>query len=224
MRRLLEILISGGALIVLCPFFMLIAILVKITSPGPVFFRQVRVGRDRKNFYLLKFRSMVSDAENRGPLLTAGGDERVTRVGKWLRCTKADELPQFWNVLRGDLSLVGPRPEVPKYVKEYKLEWMRVFDVKPGITDLSTLQFRDEESVLKAAVDRKQAYLDIVLPIKIELMLEYLDRRSLRFDLKILILTVWGITFGRFFAKPSSVLADEARMRVVSLNSKISTS
>ena len=218
MKRLIDIASSGIAILLCFLLLLFIAILVKITSQGPVFYRQTRVGKDRKKFLLIKFRTMTVDADLRGPLVTAGGDSRITHIGRVLRHSKLDELPELWNVLKGDMSLVGPRPEVPKYVKHYKSEWERVFSVRPGITDLATLQFRDEESVLKNANDIEKAYIEVVLPIKIKLALEYIDKQSLLLDLKILFLTVWGITLGRFFAIPGKELAELALEKIKIIN------
>lgn len=202
------------ALIMLIPLFLILACLIKFSSPGPVFFKQLRVGKDRKEFYMIKFRTMINNAEKNGPLVTALGDSRITLVGNFLRRTKIDELPVLWNVIIGDMNLVGPRPEVLRYVQQYQPEWDAIFSVKPGITDLATLQFRDEESCLIGASDREQAYVDIIIPIKIKLALDYLDKQSFWFDIKILILTVWAITIGRIFVKPSNQLAKIAKDKV----------
>ncbi len=216
LKRTLDILLSLFAVVILSPVFVFIAVLIKLSSPGPVFFRQTRVGKGGREFRLIKFRTMRVDAEHLGPQVTAGGDCRITGFGMLLRKTKLDELPELGNVLAGDLSLVGPRPEVPRYVRHYKPEWGLVFRVRPGITDLATLQFRDEESVLAGAQDRERAYIDIVLPTKMKLALDYVDRQSLWLDLKILFLTVWGITLGRFFARPSEEIASAATEMVKS--------
>ena len=218
--RLLDIILSAAALLVLSPFFLLFVLLIKLTSPGPVFFRQHRVGWKRREFSLIKFRSMRMRAENEGPAVTAGGDSRITKVGKFLRRTKLDELPELWNVLRGDMSLAGPRPEVPRYVKHYLPQWERVFSIRPGITDWSTLQFRDEESVLKHAEDTELAYVEVVVPIKMKLALEYVDNFSLWQYIKVLFLTVWGITLGRLFAQPGKELAVLAIEKIKRLNEK----
>ena len=220
LTRLLDIIFSAAALLILSPFFLVFALLVKLTSPGPVFFRQRRVGWKRREFSLIKFRSMKMRAENDGPAVTAGGDSRITKVGKFLRRTKLDELPELWNVLRGDMSLAGPRPEVPQYVKHYLPEWERVFSIRPGITDWATLQFRDEESVLKHAEDAEKAYVEVVVPIKMKLALEYVDNFSLWQYIKVLFLTVWGITLGRLFAKPGKELAVLAIEKIKRLNEK----
>ena len=214
----MDVTLSGIVLILLSPFLGAISLLIKLTSEGPVFFNQVRIGRGRKLFNMVKFRTMTINADQRGPSVTAGGDSRITPIGKLLRRTKLDELPELWNVLVGDMSLVGPRPEVPRYVKKYKPEWERVFSMRPGITDIATLQFRDEESVLLGAQDLERAYIDVVVPIKMNLALEYVDGHSIWLDFKILFLTVWGITLGRFFAKPSEELANIAAAQIKRLN------
>ena len=210
-RRFINVILSSVTLILLLPLFLILIIIIKCSSSGPAFFRQVRVGKDYKVFQLLKFRTMMVNAEQKGPLVTARNDNRVTVVGKFLRHTKLDELPSLWNVLLGNMNLVGPRPEVTKYVELYSPEWCRVFDVRPGITDLATLQFRDEESVLDGVSDSEQAYIEVVVPIKIKLALEYVDKQSLWLDLKILIMTIWAITLGRFFVKPDRRLAEFAK-------------
>ncbi|MBD3166286.1 sugar transferase [bacterium] len=199
LKRSFDIVASATALALLSPLIGLISLLIRVTSPGPIFFRQERIGMHRKPFRMVKFRSMVVDADKLGPLVTARRDSRITMIGGILRRTKLDELPELWNVLTGDLSLVGPRPEVKKYVELYPPAWMRVFDVRPGITDFATLHFRDEESVLEKAKDREEAYVKIVMPIKIRLALWYIDHQSFVLDLRILVDTVLSITIGRFF-------------------------
>ena len=218
-KRAFDLAAAAAALLLLALPMLILALLVKISSPGRAFYRQVRVGRHRREFRLVKFRTMRSGADQQGAQVTARGDARITRLGSFLRRTKLDELPELWNVLRGELSLVGPRPEVPRYVAQYPPDWELVFSVRPGITDLATLQFRDEEAVLAGAADAERAYLEVIVPIKMRLALEYVARRSLGLDLKILWLTVWGITLGRRWAKPSTDLADEARRRIRALDS-----
>ncbi|RLE38314.1 sugar transferase [Candidatus Woesearchaeota archaeon] len=220
LKRLFDIVAAGLALVVLSPILCMVGGAVRLTSPGPVFYRQTRVGRGRGLFKIVKFRSMVTDAEDSEPLVTSKDDCRITPIGRFLRRTKLDELPELWNVLVGDMSIVGPRPEVPRYVEHYSPEWERVFDVRPGITDLATLQFRDEELVLKHAHDREQIYLQVVVPIKMRLALEYINRRSFMLDLKIILLTLWGITFGRLVGRPEDILAKDAIEQIRSLNSR----
>ena len=213
-KRILDVFSSLIALVLLSPILLLIAVLIKITSPGSVFFRQIRVGQNGRHFRLVKFRSMVQDAPQKGLSVTGKGDSRITPFGNFLRRTKLDELPELWNVLVGDMSLVGPRPEVPQYVVGHETIWKRVLSVKPGITDLATLQFRDEEAVLESAHGLEKAYIDIVLPLKLKLAIEYVENRSFWLDIKIIVLTVWAITFGRILAKPKRPLAESAIEKV----------
>lgn len=221
MKRTIDSLLSFFAIITLLPVVLMIALLIKLSAPGPVFFRQSRVGLHKRKFNLVKFRTMVQEADQKGPLVTAKNDTRITPIGRILRRTKLDELPTLWNVFIGDMSLVGPRPEAVKYVEHYHPEWIKVFSVRPGITDLATLQFRDEESVLEYAKDRERAYFEVVLPIKMKLALEYVEKQSILLDLKILFLTVWGITLGRVFAKPDNSLALKAINQIKQQNKSL---
>ncbi len=161
-----------------------IALAEVLDSGTPVFYSQIRVGRRFRPFRLYKFRSMYSG--RRGPSITAATDSRITRAGRVLRATKLDELPQLWNVLLGDMSLVGPRPEVPEYVEAFRQRYREILEVRPGITDLASLRFQNEEQVLAAASDPLQEYRTVVLPAKLDLADEYLRRRSLSLDLSIL--------------------------------------
>ena len=180
--RLLDLAASLIGLIILCPLLLVVALLIKLDSPGPVLYRAKRVGKDGRPFHLFKFRSMVSDADRRGPGITTAGDQRVTRVGGWLRRTKVDELPQLINVLRGEMSLVGPRPEDPRYVALYTPEQRRVLAVRPGITSPASLKYRHEEQLLSGS-NWEQTYTDQIMPDKIEIELDYLSQRSLWSDL-----------------------------------------
>jgi lipopolysaccharide/colanic/teichoic acid biosynthesis glycosyltransferase len=179
---------AGGGLLALSPVLAAAALAVRLSSPGPVLFRQTRVGRHGRRFELLKFRSMVAGAS--GPSVTAGGDRRVTAVGRALRRTKLDELPQLWNVLVGDMSLVGPRPEVPRFVERFAEDYARILAVRPGITDFAALEYRDEESVLAGSTDPEGTYVREVLPAKIALYHRYLARMSLTTDLALVLRTI----------------------------------
>jgi lipopolysaccharide/colanic/teichoic acid biosynthesis glycosyltransferase len=188
MRRLLD-LTSGLLLLALAaPLMGLIALAVRLHDRGPVFYRQLRVGRHGKLFTILKFRSMRMN--NAGSSITSSGDDRITPVGRLLRRYKLDELPQMRNVVRGDMSMIGPRPEVPKFVDESDPVWRAVHRVRPGITDLATLVYRDEEQVLARYADPERGYRETVLPAKLKLNLEYLERRTAARDLKLLALTI----------------------------------
>lgn len=189
MRRLLDVIASAGGLVVLSPFFLLIAVLIKRDSPGPVFYKARRVGKNGQEFRLYKFRSMVADADRRGPAITAAGDARVTPTGRFLRNTKLDELPQLINVLRGEMSLVGPRPEDPRYVVLYTPEQSRVLRVRPGITSAASLAYRYEEHLLRGP-EWEAVYRSQVMPAKLAIDLAYLDQRTLLTDLRLVVQTV----------------------------------
>ncbi len=218
LKRLIDVILAGGALLVLSWLLLILTVFIKLSSTGPVFFFQERVGRKRKIFRMVKFRTMVVDAPKLGAAVTTKHDPRITSIGRILRRTKLDELPELWNVFIGDMSLVGPRPEVPKYVNLYSMDWEKVFDVRPGVTDIATLQFRDEESVLAEAIDHESAYIKVVMAIKMEMALDYVQRRSFWLDVKILFLTVWGITLGRFFMHPSKEQTERAIAEILVLN------
>ncbi|MFA5205792.1 MAG: sugar transferase [Lentisphaeria bacterium] len=189
-KRLFDLAAAVGGLLVLSPLLVLTALAVKLTSPGPVLFCQERVGRGGRPFRILKFRTMVADAERRGLRITAGGDPRVTPVGRLLRRYKLDELPQLWNVAVGEMSLVGPRPEVAKYVALYTMEQRRVLAVRPGITDPAALAYRHEEALLAQAAEPEQFYIGEVMPAKLRINLDYINRRSFWRDLGVLLRTV----------------------------------
>ncbi len=192
-KRLFDLFWSILGLIVLSPLFLAVAVWIKLDSPGPVFFRQVRVGRFEKPFRIYKFRTMVADAENKGLPLTAGKDPRITRSGAFLRRTKIDELPQLINVVKGEMSLVGPRPEVPKYVAYYPDEAKKiVFSLRPGITDYAAILFRNESEVLEGRVDPEGTYIKRILPEKIDLYLRYARERTLWLDFRLIMGTIFS--------------------------------
>jgi lipopolysaccharide/colanic/teichoic acid biosynthesis glycosyltransferase len=190
LRRAFDVAAAGAGLIVLAPLFAVVAAAIRLDSPGPVFYRQERVGRGGRTFRMTKFRSMRTDADRVGGLLTVGADPRITRVGRWLRASKIDELPQLLDVVRGDMALVGPRPEVPRYVALYTPEQRRVLDVRPGITDPASIHYRDESEVLANADDPERAYVETVLPHKLAINLEYQDRRTLASDVGVILATL----------------------------------
>jgi len=190
--RIFDILASFIGLLLLSPLFALVALALKLDSAGPVFYRAQRVGRNGVPFRLYKFRSMVVDADKRGPGITATGDARITRVGRFLRRTKIDELPQLINVLKGEMSLVGPRPEDPRYVALYTPEQRRVLAVRPGITSAASLAYRHEEQLL-AGEDWETVYRTRVLPDKLAIDLAYLERRTFASDLKLILQTIVAV-------------------------------
>lgn len=180
-------------LLLLSPIFLLVAAIIKLTSRGPVFFRQTRMGKDFRPFEIYKFRSMVVDAPKLGGQITAGRDPRITGIGHFIRKTKLDELPQLINVLNGDMSLVGPRPEVPRYVELFADDYRQVLSVRPGITDLASVKYRDESEILGAAADPDRAYIEQVLPDKIALAKEYIAHASFTYDVGLIFRTLWKI-------------------------------
>jgi len=188
--RLFEYALSAVAIVLLLPLFLLLAAAIRLESPGPVFYHQRRVGQHGELFWIWKLRTMAADAEHRGPSITRGGDARITRVGRLLRRYKLDELPQLVNVLRGEMSLIGPRPEVPEYVALYTKDQRRVLEDRPGITDPASVAFADEEQRLAEAEDPERFYREVILPEKLRLYLDYRGRRSWRSDLGLLLRTL----------------------------------
>lgn len=193
MKRIFDILASGFGLLVLSPLFLILAIWIKLDSKGPVFYRQVRVGRHNKDFRIFKFRSMRVGSD-KGSLVTIGGrDPRVTRSGYFIRKFKLDEFPQLINVFVGDMSLVGPRPEVRHYVDFWTPEQMHVLDVRPGITDPASIKFRNENELLEKADDPERYYIDVIMQDKIKLYLEYVEKHNFFYDLGLIFKTFWVI-------------------------------
>src|SRR5262245_5866520 len=174
----------------LSPLFALLALLIKVDSEGPVFFCQERVGQGHQNFVIRKFRTMVLDAPLKGSPITRSGDPRITRIGRLLRKLKIDELPQLINVLRGEMSLVGPRPEIPRYVEMFRRDYEEILRVPPGITDFASVKYRDEATMLMLASDPEHEYVTQVLPDKIKLAKEYVRRSSLLLDISLIAKTV----------------------------------
>jgi lipopolysaccharide/colanic/teichoic acid biosynthesis glycosyltransferase len=190
MKRLFDIAVSLVGLLVLLPVLILVALLIKLDSRGPIFFRQERIGRGFRPFYIYKFRTMAQHAPQLGGPITVGKDPRITRVGRVLRNTKIDELPQLINVLKGEMSLVGPRPEVRKYVEVFRKDYEEILRIRPGITDLASLKYQDEAELLANSADPDQEYISRVLPDKIKLARAYLDRTSFLLDLRLILKTV----------------------------------
>lgn len=190
MKRLFDIIASALGLIVLSPLFLVLAVWIKVDSKGPVFYRQTRVGWHNKDFRIFKFRSMRVGSD-RGSLVTIGGrDPRITKSGYYIRKYKLDEFPQLINVLIGDMSLVGPRPEVRHYVDYWTPEQMRVLDVRPGITDPASIKFRNENELMAQADDPEQYYINVIMQEKLRLYLEYVDNQSFLYDLRLIFATL----------------------------------
>ncbi|NPA51580.1 MAG: sugar transferase [Aquificae bacterium] len=192
-KRILDFVLSLIGLIILLPVFVIVAVLIKKEDGGAVFFRQERVGQNGKLFKIYKFRTMVENAEKLGAQVTKGDDPRITKIGKILRKYKIDELPQLINVLKGEMSLVGPRPEVPKYVKAYPKDYAEILKVKPGITDYASLEYIDEEKLLKGAENPEEVYIKQILPEKIKFYKKYLKEISFTTDLKLILRTILRI-------------------------------
>ncbi|MET0517348.1 MAG: sugar transferase [Burkholderiaceae bacterium] len=190
-KRLFDLLMALLGLLLLAPLLLALALWIKLDSRGPVLFRQQRVGRFGRPFLIHKFRTMAVDAPARGPQITIGADPRITGAGRFLRRTKLDELPQLWDVLRGAMSLVGPRPEVPRYVALYPQEQRRLLlSVRPGITDLASLQYRDESEQLARSADPERTYVDVVMPAKLALSTRYVQEASFAGDLRLIVATL----------------------------------
>ncbi len=195
-KRLFDIVLAGLALLLLAPLLLLLALWIKLDSTGPALFRQERVGRGGRLFRIRKLRTMIDDPSHAGPGITVGQDERITRAGHFLRRSKLDELPQLLDVLQGHMSLVGPRPELPQYVALYPAALRdKVLSVRPGITDLASIEYRGEGELLAKALDPEREYREVVLPAKLKLAAQYVDQASLQFDLQLIwrtVRVVWG--------------------------------
>lgn len=194
MKRWFDVIGAAAGLVVLAPLLAAVAVLIKLDSPGPVLFKQQRMGRGFRPFAIYKFRTMKPETKGCLPL-TVGADPRITRVGLWLRRSKLDELPQLFNILKGDMTLVGPRPEVPAYVEAFRRDYEEILTVRPGLTDLASLKYRDESALLGRSSDPEGEYLRRILPDKIELAKEYIHRSSFFFDLNVIARTLLRVIF-----------------------------
>ena len=193
MKRIFDIVASGFGLLVMSPVFLILAIWIKLDSKGPVFYRQVRVGRKNRDFRIFKFRSMRVGADKMGLITVGGHDPRVTRSGYFIRKYKLDEFPQLINVFIGDMSLVGPRPEVRKYVDLYTSEQMQVLDVRPGVTSLASIRYRNENELLEKVEDSDQYYINVDMQDKLAIDLEYIRNVSFGYDIRLVFQTFWEI-------------------------------
>lgn len=193
MKRLFDVFASGIGLLCLSPLFLLLAVWIKIDSSGSVFYRQARVGKGGKDFLLYKFRSMYVGSDKKGLITIGGHDSRVTRSGYYIRKYKLDEFPQLINVFKGDMSLVGPRPEVRKYVNLYTQEQLRVLTVRPGITDLASIKYRNENELLAMSDTPEDYYRNVIMQDKLAINMEYIDNASFAFDLKLIFRTLYAI-------------------------------
>jgi len=189
------------AIIIASPFLIILGLLVKLTSKGSVFYRQVRIGRGGKPFKIFKFRTMISDADKKGLSITVGDDKRITKVGRLLRKTKMDELPQFFNILIGQMSFVGPRPEVEKYVNMYTEEQKLILNIRPGITDYASICFRNESELLAQSDNPEEEYINNIMPLKIKYNLKYMQEVGILTDIKIIFMTLWTVVGGKVEVK-----------------------
>ena len=192
-KRIVDILFSIIGILILLPFFILISLIILMDSKGGTFYKQLRVGKDGKDFKLLKFRSMRTDSDKQGLLTVGGRDKRITRIGYFIRKYKIDELPQLINVLIGEMSLVGPRPEVRKYVDMYSQEQLKVLSVKPGITDFASIEYSNENELLGKAENPEEVYINEIMPAKLLLNLKYISEKSIGTDFKIIFKTLGKI-------------------------------
>jgi len=199
-KRSFDIAVSAIGLLLCLPFLFLVAILIKLDSKGPVFFRQERIGKGFRPFRIYKFRTMVREAPRMGSAITVGNDPRITRMGRILRKTKIDELPQLINVFKGEMSLVGPRPEVRKYVELFRQDYQTILTVRPGITDMASLEYQDEAELLATSADPEEEYLRRVLPDKVKLAKYYVDRSSFFFDVVLILRTLPKLFGSRGFS------------------------
>lgn len=189
-KRIFDFILSLLGVIILSPIFIIVSVAIKIDSKGSILFLQKRVGRFGKEFDIYKFRTMVTDAEKLGKQITIGKDNRITKVGVFLRKFKIDELPQLFNVLKGDMSLVGPRPEVPKYVDLYNEEQRKVLNIRPGITDMASLRYKDENDILGKVDNPEEYYINVIMKDKLSLNLEYIEKSNVFFDIYLIVKTI----------------------------------
>lgn len=190
LKRIFDLFLSTIGLILLSPIFLVMAIWIKTDSKGPVFYKQIRVGKNKREFYLFKFRSMRMGSDKKGLLTIGGKDPRITNSGYFIRKYKLDEFPQLINVLRGEMSIVGPRPEVSKYVAYYNEEQLQVLTVRPGISDWASIYFSNENELLLKAANPEEFYIQEVMPQKLQMNLDYIQKNTLWIDLKIIYLTI----------------------------------
>ncbi|MEL7570492.1 MAG: sugar transferase [Eubacteriaceae bacterium] len=193
LKRLFDIIVSSLGIIILSPFLLLTAVTIKLDSKGPVFFKQIRVGKDEKQFKIYKFRTMVTDAEKQGLQITVGDDPRITKIGRFLRKYKLDEFPQLFNVFIGNMSFVGPRPEVPKYIALYDSKQKSILKVRPGITEEASIEYKDESEILAKSSCPEKTYIEEIMPKKIELNLNYMKNISLLYDISLMFKTIFSI-------------------------------
>lgn len=218
MKRIFDVTMAIVGILVSSPLLLVLALWIKLSSKGPILYGQTRVGQHQKLFKLYKFRSMVVNADKLGSSVTTGHDPRITPVGRFLRRTKLDELPQLWNVLRGDMSFVGPRPDVPEIISAYTPEMMQILNIRPGITSIASLHLYQEEEILSLAQDPDDIYMRVVVPAKISLAMEHVLKNSFLFDMQVLIQTFWRLTLGRLIPSSEHPFVLELKHQIIDLN------
>ena len=196
-KRIFDVFFSIVGIVICIPFFIIISIIIKVSSKGPVLFKQTRVGKNHKNFKILKFRTMITDAQKKGLSITVGEDARITSAGRFLRKTRLDELPQLLNILIGDMSFVGPRPEVPEYVEFYNEEQRKILNIRPGLTDYASICFKNESEILANSHDPQKEYIENIMPLKIKYNMKYINKINVVHDVKIISLTFWAVMGGK---------------------------
>lgn len=217
MTRAVDLLVATVALVVLSPLLIVTALAVRLTSRGPVLYRQLRVGQHGKLFSIYKFRTMVADADRLGASVTTRDDPRITAPGRFLRRTKIDELPQLFNVVRGEMALVGPRPDVPEIVNGYSAEMLRVLEVRPGLTSLASLDLADEEALLAMAPDPHAFYVETVVPAKVAVAMRHVDDRSLALEAIVIARTAWKLVRRLFGTVPEGRLTRSLRAELATV-------
>lgn len=218
-KRAIDMTLASFGLLLLSPIMLAVAVVIKMTSPGNIIYSQTRVGFRGQHFKIHKFRSMVSGADTIGSSVTKYGDERITSVGRFIRRTKLDELPQLWNVVIGDMSLVGPRPDVPSVIDLYTPEMLKILDVRPGITSVASLYLRNEDDLLKMADQPDEAYEKIILPAKVELAMVHVNYPSVLLDLRILFQTVGLLIVSKMIVVPEHDFIRKLSRAIINFNS-----
>jgi lipopolysaccharide/colanic/teichoic acid biosynthesis glycosyltransferase len=221
-KRAIDITLSGLGLLILSPLMLIVFISIKLTSPGSAIYAQTRVGLNRQLFKIYKFRSMVVNADQIDSSVTKKDDNRITPTGKIIRRTKLDELPQLWNVFIGDMSLVGPRPDVPEIISLYTSEMLRILEIKPGITSIASLHLRAEDNLLGIAKYPDKAYKEIILPAKVNLDMIHVEKPSILFDIWILIQTVAVLFVSRVYTIPEHPILTQLRQLIISTHNEVS--
>lgn len=219
--RAFDIIVALFGLIILSPLLLAIVVVIKVSSPGPILYSQQRVGRHGRLFRLYKFRTMVLNSDQIGTSVTTCTDPRITKIGRVLRKSKLDELPQLWNVLKGDMSFVGPRPDVPEIVVKYNSNMKKILEVRPGITSNASLHLRNEEELLSLASDPDRTYEEVFVPAKVSLSMEHVNNTSFLFNMKVLLQTIWVLTGGRIWPVKEHPFVTNIKEEIIKKNERL---